>query len=603
MFYIIKSHNLGMNKLLQKITVVILFLGWVTLSAQNVGINAAGTAPSGDAMLDISSADKGLLIPRVSITNLTLIGPITGGATTSLLVYNTNGATGLGYHYWDGNDWIKFLSGANVDNALYFNTGACKIRLGGPLVENTTVTQDGFGMTWNLNGTGDFNIQDNGTTTFRVLDDGTTDFGDDVDWRDGSVTGTLLMNFIDDGNDGRLRIYENGVTSVDLDANTQFVFNEQGFDRNFRVESNNQTNMFFVDAGADRVGIGTATPTYELDVVGNIGHNQYMYHNGDGDTYWRFTNLDQIQIRAGNVRMIDFIEGGSDYIVINENSVDMDFRIESNGQAYQFFVNGGNDRIGIRNATPTWMFHMTNGGINVGAAPMAAFDNNTAASGVAISASNNGASNGYNAVEGINSYSGTAFIPSGVLGLAIWSGTANAPTIGIRGATNEWQGTGVYGSRFNSGGANTGWGGEFYNDLGYTGFFGPISDRKTKKDIKKIDNALVIIGKLNPVTYNFDLDKYPNMGLNTEMEYGFIAQEVKAILPEITREKTFNTNSCIKQKATTPLENKRELFTVLDYTRIIPILTKAVQEQQTIIESQNLRIENLEKLVENLLNK
>ena len=110
MFYIIKSHNLGMNKLLQKITVVILFLGWVTLSAQNVGINAAGTAPSGDAMLDISSADKGLLIPRVSITNLTLIGPITGGATTSLLVYNTNGATGLGYHYWDGNDWIKFLS-------------------------------------------------------------------------------------------------------------------------------------------------------------------------------------------------------------------------------------------------------------------------------------------------------------------------------------------------------------------------------------------------------------------------------------------------------------------------------------------------------------
>ncbi|PCI99860.1 MAG: hypothetical protein COB15_03485 [Flavobacteriales bacterium] len=255
-----------MNKDLQKKIIVIiafLFIG-LNLNAQNVGVNSTGAIPATDAILDISSADKGLLIPRVSIPNLTLIGPITPGAgTVSLLVYNTNGATGLGYYYWDGADWIKFLEGTvdiKIDNGLYYNAGADMIRLGGPLVENTTVTQAGFGMTWNLNGTGDFNIQDNGTTTFRVLDDGTTDFGDDVDWRDGSTAGTLLMRFVDDGNDGRLRIYENGATSVDLDANTQFVFNEQGLDRNFRVESNNQLNMFFVDAGTDNIGMGTGTP-------------------------------------------------------------------------------------------------------------------------------------------------------------------------------------------------------------------------------------------------------------------------------------------------------------------------------------------------------
>ena len=40
----------------------------------------------------------------------------------------------------------------------------------------------------------------------------------------------------------------------------------------------------------------------------------------------------------------------------------------------------------------------------------------------------------------------------------------------------------------------------------------------------------------------------------------------------------------------------------MDYTRIIPILTKAVQEQQEIIEDQNARIEALEKVVFELQN-
>ena len=43
------------------------------------------------------------------------------------------------------------------------------------------------------------------------------------------------------------------------------------------------------------VGIGTTAPDYELDVAGDIGMNEYLYHNGDNDTYLRFgdnlTNL------------------------------------------------------------------------------------------------------------------------------------------------------------------------------------------------------------------------------------------------------------------------------------------------------------------------
>jgi prepilin-type processing-associated H-X9-DG protein len=44
------------------------------------------------------------------------------------------------------------------------------------------------------------------------------------------------------------------------------VINESSADADFRVESNGNANMLFVDGGNDRVGIGTASPARELHV-------------------------------------------------------------------------------------------------------------------------------------------------------------------------------------------------------------------------------------------------------------------------------------------------------------------------------------------------
>ncbi len=79
--------------------------------AQNVGINTTGATPDASAALDIDYPDKGLLIPRVSLTSTTYVVTIPAPAT-SLLVYNTNAAmTGgaLGYWYWDGAAWVQAI--------------------------------------------------------------------------------------------------------------------------------------------------------------------------------------------------------------------------------------------------------------------------------------------------------------------------------------------------------------------------------------------------------------------------------------------------------------------------------------------------------------
>jgi hypothetical protein len=48
------------------------------------------------------------------------------------------------------------------------------------------------------------------------------------------------------------------------------IFNQDGGDSDFRVESDDNPNMLFVDASSDRVGIGTSSPGTELDVNGDI---------------------------------------------------------------------------------------------------------------------------------------------------------------------------------------------------------------------------------------------------------------------------------------------------------------------------------------------
>jgi len=87
---------------------------------------------------------------------------------------------------------------------------------------------------------------------------------------DGSAS-TPALPFRDDLNTGifssaadTFNVATGGVERLELGTAT--IFNEDGADVDFRIEGDTEANLFYVDAGNDRIGIGTSTPTTLLEV-------------------------------------------------------------------------------------------------------------------------------------------------------------------------------------------------------------------------------------------------------------------------------------------------------------------------------------------------
>lgn len=85
-------------------TTILFFLLTLALveqvQAQNVAINATGAAPTSSAMLDVSSSNSGLLVPRMTaVQQNAIISPAQG-----LLVFNTDSNC---FFFHDGAFWVN----------------------------------------------------------------------------------------------------------------------------------------------------------------------------------------------------------------------------------------------------------------------------------------------------------------------------------------------------------------------------------------------------------------------------------------------------------------------------------------------------------------
>ncbi len=92
------------------------------------------------------------------------------------------------------------------------------------------------------------------------------------------------------------------------------------------------TTVFVVSGSTALVGIGTDSPDYTLDVAGDIGVDQYIYHNGDADTLISFAD-DKIVLKAGNLAGVTIEKKGSapHEVTINDGANNIDFVVKGNG--------------------------------------------------------------------------------------------------------------------------------------------------------------------------------------------------------------------------------------------------------------------------------
>jgi hypothetical protein len=107
-----------MNKIIKQMKkiIIIAILGLLGINAAFSQTGFGTSTPDANAIIDAYAADKGILIPRVDITDLATAAPLPATPTTGMLVYNTNATTGVGFYHWHGTVWVKFALTTDINN-------------------------------------------------------------------------------------------------------------------------------------------------------------------------------------------------------------------------------------------------------------------------------------------------------------------------------------------------------------------------------------------------------------------------------------------------------------------------------------------------------
>jgi hypothetical protein len=563
--------------------IFILFLSLVSIASYGqVGIGTTSTTPNASAVLDVTNPNKGVLLPRVALTNVTNTTTPINTPANSLIVYNTNaaviGGTGIGYYYFNGTQWVSFSS-ASSSWALTGNSNTTP-------AANYVGTSDAQDFTFRTNNTeairvtatGDVGIGTNAPTTnlhistvssgASILDDGFEDntlapftTGGDVNWEVGTNpnTGTYAAQVPTTANN-------NDITYMEYVATIPANGGKVTFSYSTSTETGWDWFRFYINGAA------------ELETNGIIGYTTVTFNLNPGThtLRWEYSKDGSFSSGADQVYIDDILitENGDPAIRIADGTqaANRILKTDANGYGtWQDAASGFTDLDWIFNSGSTNtdpIYHVGPVLINQMAYLAASSDfyiNNGLIIGTQV---------GFGSIEYIiDDLNATLFSDS------ITPITDNSIDLGD--ATYRW---------------NT-----LFSTNGYT----TTSDRRVKTSIKPIKYGINQLMNLNPVSYKWkdrevksQLKNKSNVRdgqlvepANDDTIIGFIAQDLNNVIPEVV-----HTYQWEKDENNNPVKVPMETLGV-SYSDLIPVLIKSIQEQQELLNTIESEQEEMAKKI------
>lgn len=181
----------------------------------------------------------------------------------------------------------------------------------------------------------------------------------------------------------------------------------------------------------------------------------------------------------------------------------------------------------------------------------------------------------------------------GVQGIATVLGVSGeADYSGIEGTANYGTGVSGYGYDYGIYGEGGSYGGYFEGDVYVDGVVYDGSDQALKENIRPSEKGLSAILSLKPKAYEMKPGVTPVKLTGTRL--GLIAQDVETVVPEVVK----RVKAPIQKNPTTKLPDPampRSEYLSVNYTGLVPVLIKAIQEQQAQIEALQVEVAALRK--------
>jgi len=560
-----------MNKTLITLLILLSFAA----SAQ-VGIGT--TTPSASAALDVTSTTKGVLTPRMTQAQRTAIS----APATGLLVYQTNAPAG--YYYFNGVAWQTFTG--TTAWALTGNTATS-------VATNKLGTTDAQSLV----------VKSNNVEGFRILSDGKVGVGTTAPATQLHIR-TSPSSLLSDGfEDGTLAPFTSGFTPAGSSAWTvtstagKFYTGSKGAKSGgLNVNSSNS----YMDYTTASIGAAGGTVSFAYSTSSESGYDYLEFYvdgvlqnKWSGVTAWTTASY---ALTAG-VHTLRWAykkdsggNNGNDEVYVDDISISEAvpaLRIEDGNQASGKVMVSDASGNGIWKFPASFLATDDDWRFNSGSTdtdPIYRTGSVLIGPDVFVSASYNlwvcqdqsslmsGTQVGLGSTEYFTDGIADFYVSNTVVPIA-----DNSVSLGS--ASFRWK------------------------EVCATNGTIQTSDIRDKEAVKPLHYGLKELMRLKPVSYKWKEEKYGNTVLSDSekrIKIGFIAQDLKEVLPEVVQDKEWAVKS---EKENTTYVNKETTTLGVSYSEIIPVVVKATQDHQEMINEIGKEQEKLFLMLEKLKKK